>query len=62
MAIFNLLFGSKTWIFKNHDLSKIQASDMIFRRYVKGCNREDRIGNTDTWSELKVFSLPDKPY
>lgn len=45
MAVPSLLHGSETRFPTNKDLSRIQADEMRFSRYVKGCPKNGRISN-----------------
>jgi hypothetical protein len=39
---------------------KLQAAEMRFLRYVKGCTRLDKIRNKDIRKEFGVFSINDR--
>jgi hypothetical protein len=55
-----LIYGSEAWVLSKREESKIQSSEMLFLRNVKGCSRIDRIKNDDIRQELSIFTLKDK--
>jgi hypothetical protein len=42
------------------EVNKIQASEMRFLRAVKGCRKEDRIGNESVRDELQIYFMKDE--
>jgi hypothetical protein len=55
-----LIYGSEAWVLSKREEIKIQSSEMLFLRSVKGCSRIDRIKNDDIQQELNMFTLKDK--
>jgi hypothetical protein len=55
-----LIYGSEAWVLSKREESKIQSSEMLFLRSVKGCSRIYRIKNDDIRQELSIFTLKDK--
>jgi hypothetical protein len=47
IAVPILMYGSEAWVHSKREESKIQSSEMLFPRSVKGCSRIDRIKNDD---------------
>jgi hypothetical protein len=43
IAVPILIYGSEAWVLSKREESKIQPSEMLFLRSVKGCSRIDRI-------------------
>ncbi|KAJ4428996.1 hypothetical protein ANN_25992 [Periplaneta americana] len=60
MAVPVLTYGSKSWIIKERDKSKLQAAEMRFLRRVKGCTRRDLIRNEDIRKELNIYNINEK--
>jgi hypothetical protein len=38
-----LIHGSEAWVLSKREENKIQSSEMLFPRSVKGCSRTDKI-------------------
>jgi hypothetical protein len=49
-----LLYGLEEWVRGKKEINKIHASEMRFLRAVKGCRKEDRIGNESIRDELQI--------
>ena len=55
------MYGCETWTLPKKDISKIQASEMKFKRAVKGCSLRDHLRNDDIRKE-KDLELQSKEY
>jgi hypothetical protein len=58
IAVQILIYGTE--VLSKREGSKIQSSEMLFLRSVKGCSRIDRIKNDDIRQEVNIFTLKDK--
>jgi hypothetical protein len=45
IAVPILIYGSEAWVVSKSEESKIQSSEILFLRSVKGCSGIDRIKN-----------------
>lgn len=54
MAVQNMRFQNMS---SKKDVSQIQAAQMNFLEYVKGCTRNDRIRNDVIRGKLGIFSV-----
>ncbi|XP_075214212.1 uncharacterized protein LOC142320395 [Lycorma delicatula] len=57
VAVPILIYGSKVWVLRSWDESRIQAAETRFLRAVKGCTRVDRIRNEEIRRQLSVMPL-----
>ena len=54
-----LLYGSKTWVTKTRDMTRLEAAEMRFLRSVKGCTRLDKIRSEVIRKELEISGIQD---